>query len=97
MGLHLRGLSLANTANFLGVSKRSVAGWWRLYRQTGEVMPKEKRGPKRQTTARADRLLKRLAKRHRFATARELLQYCQQRVSIWTVYRCLRESGFRHR
>jgi transposase len=97
VGLRQAGVSVRNTARFVGVSKDTVRRWWKVFQETGSVRPKRKRGPKRKTTARADRLLTRLAKRHRFGTARELLQYWHEQVSIWTVYRRLRESGFRRR
>ena len=97
IGLHEAGTSLTQTARRVGVSKSTVVRWWCRFQQTGSVKSKSIPGRTRKTTARADRLLKRLAKRHRFATARELLQYWQQHVSTRTVYRRLRERGFRRR
>ena len=97
IGLHQAGVSLTDTARFVGVSRITVARWWSLFRETGSVRPKPKPGAKRKTTAREDRRLTRLAKAHRFATARELLHYWQQQVCTRTVYRRLRERGFRRR
>ena len=52
--------------------------------------------PERQpyTTTR-NRLLVRLAKRHRFSSARQLLNYWGEQVSKFTVYRRLRDVGLR--
>jgi transposase len=97
IGLHEAGVSFTNVARYVGASRRTVLRWWRVFVQTGSVRQKEKAGRARKTTERGDRILTRLAKRHRFATARELLDYWQQQVSIWTVYRRLREVGFRRR
>ena len=97
MSRHTMGLSLTDTARWIGVSRMTVARWWSRFRQTGFVRPKPKLGPARKTTARADRFLTRLAKQHRFATARELLHFWQQQVSTRTLYRRLREKGLRRR
>jgi len=95
IGLHQGGYSLLDAARWAGVSVRTVARWWSRFLETRSVALKPKPGRTRKTSSRADRLLGRLAKAHRFATARELLQYWKQQVSIWTVYRRLRERGFR--
>ena len=95
VGLHQAGYSLSNAARWSGVGIRTVARWWSRFLETRSVELKAKAGRTRKTSSRADRLLGRLAKAHRFATARGLLQYWKQQVSIWTVYRRLREQGFR--
>jgi transposase len=95
VGLHQGGYSLSQAARWSGVDVRTVARWWSRFLETRSVPLKPKAGRTRKTSSRADRLLGRLAKAHRFATARGLLQYWKQQVSIWTVYRRLREQGFR--
>lgn len=52
-------------------------------------------GRPRKSTPRANRLLVRLAHRHHLASARHLLNYWAERVSVFTVYRRLREAGLR--
>jgi len=52
-------------------------------------------GRPRITTDRANRLLVRLARRNRLASARQLLNFWAERVSRFTVYRRLREAGLR--
>lgn len=52
-------------------------------------------GRPRITTARANRLLVRLARRYRLRSARQLLNYWAERVSRHTVYRRLRDAGLR--
>ena len=68
VGLHQMGPSLTETAQRVGVTRRTVARWWSRFQETGSVLPKPMSGRRRRTTARSDRLLTRLAKHHCLAT-----------------------------
>ena len=54
-------------------------------------------GRKSKTSTRSDRLLTRLAKKHNYSSARELLNMWNIKVSVHTVYRRLRTSGLYRR
>ena len=81
------GSSATEIAGRLNLSVRTVQRWIRQFRVTGSILPQKPGGSVKKTTPRADRLLIRLAKRHRLSSAREVLQMWQERVSVQTVYR----------
>ena len=81
------GSSATEIAGRLNLSVRTVQRWIRQFRVTGSILPQKPGGSVKKTTPRADRLLIRLAKRHRLSSAREILQMWQERVSVHTVYR----------
>jgi len=81
------GSSATEIAGRLNLSVRTVQRWIRQFRVTGSILPQKPGGSVKKITPRADRLLIRLAKRHRLSSAREVLQMWQERVSVQTVYR----------
>ena len=81
------GSSTTEIAVRLNLSVRTVQRWIRQFRVTGSVLPQKPGASVKKTTLRADRLLIKLAKRHRLSNAREVLQMWQERMSIYTVYR----------
>jgi transposase len=82
-------------ARKLGLTLSVVQRWIKRYEQSGAANRAPGSGGPRKTTARADRLLFRLARANGFATCRELLHKWQQKVSRHTVIRRLRDRHLR--
>ena len=96
LALHECGFSLREIRNAVNqrISHQGILNVINKSRAGGLHVPNFTGRP-RKTTLRANRLLVRLAKRHRFSSARQLLNYWGEQVSKFTVYRRLRDGGLR--
>jgi len=92
VGMFEAGKSRKWISRFLRVPKRTVDYWIKCYVDRGSVCHKKGAGRPKKSTDRSNRLLVRLAKRHRFSSAARLLGYWQEQVSVRTVYRRLLEK-----
>ena len=92
VGMFEAGKSCRWISNFLNVPKRTVQYWLRQYQVRGTVGHKLGAGRPRKTSLRANRLLIRLAKKHRFVSAKCLLNFWNEQVTYRTVYRRLLEG-----
>jgi len=88
------GFSCREIADEVGITYSAVAKILRKRRRNA-LRLRIPLGRTRKTTARADRLLLRLARNNRLSSATQLLRMWRERVSKWTVYRRLRLKGLR--
>lgn len=92
IGMYEAGKPCRWISNFLNVPRRTVGYWICQYQVRGTIMHKLGAGRPRKTSSRANRLLVRLAKKHRFASARCLLKFWGEQVTYRTVYRRLLDA-----
>lgn len=92
IGMFESGKSHKWISNYLNVPKRTVGYWISQYKIRGTINHKLGAGRPRKTSSRANRLLVRLAKKHRFASARCLLKFWGEQVTHRTVYRRLLDA-----
>ena len=95
IGAYLVCRSAKQVARTLKMPRTTVSRWITRYEQTKTVDRAPGSGRPRKTTVRTDRVLFRLARKHRFASCNELLSHWQTQISRRTLTRRLRERKLR--
>ena len=96
VGMTMDKRSVTDVAKTLKVSRRTVQRW-KARHERREIHDRRVNGPKLKTTSRSNRMLIRLAEKHRFSSARELLTMWRERTCLQTIYNRLRSVGLRKR
>lgn len=96
IGLSRPALPVGAISAQLGVSRKTIYRWINEFRQ-GKRLPDRKPGRPKKTTPRSNRLLCRLALNHGLSSASQLRQQWQERVSLQTIYRRLKDVGLSRR
>lgn len=96
VGLSMKMVNVTEIAKMVNVDRRTIQRWKKKHLEK-EYCDKRTTGRPKKTTNRSDRLLTRLARKHNFSSARDLLCMWKERVSLQTIYRRLRIAGLRKR
>ena len=96
VGLSMEKKSKTEIARLLKVSRGSVNNWINNHNRNKFCLGRSS-GRRVKTTARNDRLLLRLALKHKFSSAKQLLSMWRVRVGVRTVYNRLLKAGLRKR
>ena len=89
------GKSFGWISRHLGVGSTSVKRWYSSFLHTGTVSKRKSTGRPLRTTARSNRLLRRIVNLNRFSNSSLIRRMWDEPVSLWTVRRRIHNFGFK--
>ncbi len=88
--LRQAGMMVSRIATRMQISVHTVSRDWRLFQETGETTKRERPGRRRKTTARNDRILKRLSTENKFQSVATINHLWNERTGMRTLIKTTR-------